>query len=381
MSQTVRAVFAEVLAPSDLRLTDILAWREMQGDVPAFANPLFGWDFSAAVAQVRDDARVAVWRDAERLPVAFMAFHKRPGGLARPIAAPFSDYHGIVSKGDIGVWGAQALSLAGISTLRATGLVDPFGLFERTDLEDADSYLLEVTGSAEDYIEALRAESPKRFKNYRRLQSKLEREVGPLRFVTAETDPAVFETVLRWKREQFHRTGLQDVLRPAWVDALMRGLFEQREGTLRGKLAALYAGDTLVTAHFGVRQNAVFHPWIASSNPDLADYSPGQLFLLHAIRSMPEDGLEAYDLAAGHDHYKRPFAPLVRQVGRGLISTGRPPLSERLGPAPMRKVMRRLDHIAAMEPGFAGRVRGFAEAAAAAGRRGFGNHPSSEGVA
>ena len=59
---------------------------------------------------------------------------------------------------------------------------------------------------------------------------------------------------------------------------------------MTGLLLTLYAGDVLVGGHFGVMAAGVFHPWIASTNPELAALSPGQAFLDQAIRSMPALG-------------------------------------------------------------------------------------------
>ena len=52
----------------------------------------------------------------------------------------------------------------------------------------------------EAYWEDLRAASPKRFKNNRRLESKLDREVGELRLVAPDGELSTFETLIDWKR-------------------------------------------------------------------------------------------------------------------------------------------------------------------------------------
>ena len=377
---TTLTTTAEVLAFADLPAADIAAWEALQNAAPEFSNPLFGPRFSRAVAAVRSDVRVAVYRRGGG-PFGFLPFHKRPGGLARPIGAPFSDYQGLVSNGDIGISGAQALSLAGIKLFRANGLVDPFGLFRTDGFEQIEAFAIEPGAAAEAYLEALRAGNPKRFKNFRRLENRLEREVGPLTFVADDRSPEAFEAVMRWKREQFQRTGLQDVLRPDWVSRLMADLFATREGAMTGQLSSLYAGGHLVAGHFGPRQGGVFHPWIASTNPEFVEHSPGQAYVMNAIRAMPASGLVRYDLASGHDHYKRPFGPVISTVLAGTL-TSRPGAGPAFAAAPsaVRKVFRRLDHIAALNPTLSGRARGLAEAAMATTKRGFGNASSSEGV-
>lgn len=379
-------ITARLYKPAEMAADDIAAWRQVQADTPAFANPLFSHAFASAVARVRDDVEVAVFRQGAA-PVAFLAAHRRPGGLARPIGAPFSDYQGLVSKGAIGLTGSQALERAGLGAIRFNGLVDPFGLFDGVVSGVQEAYAIELDGDAEAYLEAIRAASPKKFKNYRRLEHRLEREVGPLRLVADDRSQEAFDAVLAWKGEQFVRTGIQDVLRPLWVRRMMQSLFETSRGEVTGLLVSLYAGETLVAGHFGIRQGMVFHPWIASANPDFAAASPGQLFLGHAIRAMQGMGVTIYDLGPGHDHYKRPYASVRRDLGVGLaVAQGARGRVAGAGEAAwsisglgrvgaLDKVRRRLDHIAVIDPTPAGRVRGVIEAVQAVRKRSLGNDP------
>jgi CelD/BcsL family acetyltransferase involved in cellulose biosynthesis len=148
-------------------------------------------------------------------------------------------------------------------------------------------------------------------------------------------------------------------------------------------------GDTLVAGHFGIRDGATYHPWIASANPEFNAYSLGQAFLAHAIRAMPAMDLTVYDLGPGHDHYKRPFANVERTIDARLVladsasgrrAGGRDGLWSvgALGRSgAVDKVRRRLDHIAAVDPSVSGRVWGLVEAVAGATKRGFGNETAS----
>ena len=382
---TVRATpfEVEIVRPSMLRVADTAAWSAIQRADPAFRSPLLSPHFARAVGKVRDDARVAmVSREGER--VAFFGFHQRPGGFGRPLGAPFSDYHGVVSTADTGLKPGQIIALAGLKAFRHNGLIDPHGLFPATE-SPVEAFAIELTQSPDDYLEAVRAASPKKFKNWRRLAHRLA-EVGPLT-IRADESQAAFDAVMEWKSAQFLRTGVQDVLRPQWATDLMQSLFETRNGPMTGLLLSLYAGDTLVGGHFGVREGGVYHPWIASMSPEMAAFSPGQTFIDQAIRAMPELGLEVYDLGCGHDHYKRPFAPAISLVGSGFHSApgGTFKRAEEaawtLGPlgrsSAVDKVRRRLDHIATADPSMRGRVQGLMEAVSATRRRSLGSSAGS----
>lgn len=376
----------ETLHPSLLSAEDIALWRSLAASEPQFANPLLGPDFTQAVGKVREDARVAVIREAGET-VAFLPYHRRPGGLARPIGSPLSDYHGLVCRPDAGLDLAQVLRAADVSLFRYNGLVDPHGVFPASPETDRTAYVIDLTGgTAEAYLEAVRAESPKKIKNYRRLDNKLDREVGPVRLVAGDASRDAFNLLIDWKREQLARTGGHDFLRADWTRELMADLFTAREGEFRGLMINLYAGDTLVAGHFGIRQGAVYHPWIASTSPDHAAWSPGQIFFLRAIAAMPELGLTRYDLGPGHDHYKRAYARSTITIGEGAATAstlgGRMAhsmesvwsLAGAHGAGPVGQLRRRIDAIASTELTMAGRVRDFVEAVASRAQRGRGEH-------
>lgn len=377
----------ETLHPNHLSAANAALWRSLVAAQPALGNPLLGPDFAQAVGKVREDARVAIVRKEGEV-AGFLAYHRRPGGVARPIGSPLADYHGLISRPDAGLKIEDVLRAAGISVLRYTGLVDPNGTFGGPHDAEHTAYLIDLRGTtAEDYLEAVRAESPKKIKNYRRLDNKLDREVGPVRLVAADVSREAFNQLIDWKREQLARTGLHDFLRADWTRELLADLFQRRDSDFRGLMINLYAGDELVGGHFGIRQGDVYHPWIASTNPALAPWSPGQIFFLRAIGAMPELGLTRYDLGPGHDHYKRTYARdmVTIQEGGATAATfgGRVAhsvesvwtLAGAHGAGPVGKLRRRMDAIATTELSMTGRVRDFVEAVASrAAHRRHGEH-------
>ena len=160
---------AETLHPSDLSDEDADAWRALCAANPAYESPLLGPDFARAVGKVRDDARVTLWRRDGGLAAAF-PHHRRPGGLARAIGAPLSDYHGLVQAAGAALTATQALADANLSSWRFNGLVDPCATFASAGSASREAYVIRTGDDAEAYLEALRAASPKRFKNINSLQ-------------------------------------------------------------------------------------------------------------------------------------------------------------------------------------------------------------------
>ena len=351
---------ADVVRPDALGADVLEAWRAMAAATPAFASPLLGPQFACAVGAVRDDAHVAVFRRGEQI-VGLLAHHRRPGGLARPVGAPWSDRHALLTfPGAVLDW-REALAAAGLSAYRYTALLDPHGVFADVGAWDAESaYSIAPAQPGEAYWEQLRAGSPKRFKNIRRLEHKLDREEGPLEMVWGDRSPDALALLVRWKREQFRRTGLHDVLHPAWSRALMGEVFAADDPAFSGLLVTLRARGRVIAAHFGVRGLDTYHPWLAAYDPDFAAASPGLVFLSMAVRGMGEAGLARYELSGGSAHYKTVFAS-----GEELLASG---AAERREGAPrarsplMRKLGRRLDHIAQTEITLGGRLQGVASA-------------------
>lgn len=359
---------AEVVHPSALAADDVRAWRTLQAANPAFGSPLLGPDFAVAVGAVREDARVAVFRKGAKA-AGFLAYHQRPGAFGRPIGAPFSDYHALVSAEDAGLDRAQVLAQAGLGSFRLNGLIDPYGLFQPAQRIFAHRIVLEH--GAEAYLDALFQASGNRLKNFRRYRQALEREVGPVRIVAPDRDVAAFEALVAWKRRQLEETGLHDFLSVPWAHDLMRRLFETRDGDFQGTMISLYAGDRLALAHFGLRLDDWFHPWLAAYDVELQGYSPGLVHQIEAIKAMPALGLRTYDLGPSGDHWKRMFALGGVWVGAGMAGEAQDDEPETAwGGSLVRRVRNRMDHIAALELTFAGRVQGAAQALAGMGARG-----------
>jgi CelD/BcsL family acetyltransferase involved in cellulose biosynthesis len=239
--------------------------------------------------------------------------------MARAIGSPLSDYHGLVSRADAGLDAAEVLRAADLTAYRYTGLIDPHGVFGPGRDQDRPRHR-PAGGDAGAYLEAVRAASPKKIKNWRRLDSKLEREMGAIELVAADRSREAFDQLIAWKREQLERTGVHDFLRPDWVRGLLTDLFQKQTGPFQGLMINLYAGGQLVAGHFGVRLNGVYHPWIASTNPAYGEWSPGQIFFMRAIAAMPGLGLHHYDLGPGHDHYKGAYALSQVQIGDGTAT-------------------------------------------------------------
>ena len=354
----------DIRAPDALLPEELSVWRAFQAGSPAFASPLLSPEFACMVARVRDDVCVAVFRDGTGI-VGVFAHHRRPAAfgdaLGRGLGGPWSDEQALLT-GPKGLDWREALGGARLRACRFTGLIDPYGIFDGAAQDGEGSYAIAFEGKAADYLEGLRAASPKRFKNLRRLDAKLERERGAVELRAPDHDPEALAQLVAWKRDQFHRTGVHDVLGPAWSRALIDEAFAKRTGAVTGQLVTLRVDGKVVAGHFGLRSPTIYHPWIAAFDPDFAAYSPGIVLLSRAIATMPGLGLTRYELSGGCGHYKAAFASEETPLREGLLEV-RPSARARMRrPVILERVRRRFDRIVETELTFGGRLSGVAGA-------------------
>ena len=92
----------ETVRPAALSLRDRAAWLSLIRARPEYDTPFLHPDFAAAVGGVRDDARVALVLRGDHL-IGVLPHHRRPAGLARPLAAPLNDVHGLVAAQGAGL--------------------------------------------------------------------------------------------------------------------------------------------------------------------------------------------------------------------------------------------------------------------------------------
>jgi CelD/BcsL family acetyltransferase involved in cellulose biosynthesis len=360
-------VLVEVSNLKDLPEALAQRWQELQGLTPEFGSPLVGPQFARLVARYRPDAQVAIGYVGDKA-IAFFPFHRAKNGYVRAIGAPYCDYQAIVTDPLVRVDGEAFLAGAAIGCVSFTSLMDPYCVFTGEGMASVSGYRIDCKGNGEAYFETLYAANPKWAKNLRRLAKKMDRELGPVRLVGHDQNQASYDAMMAIKVAQFKETGITNVLRPKWVQALMRDLFAMRGGDFGGCMVSLYSGDKFVAGHFGVRQGQWFHPWIASTCPLSHPYSPGIIFLGELTRQSDKIGLQVIDLSEGHGHYKGQFCRKPIQVLAG-VKGDRPHVAPSQGKGALALVSRRMDLIEAVEPDFLGQMTAIGMAIASIPRR------------
>ena len=343
--------------------------RELRDGQPVYDSPFFDIDFAEIVSRMRRDVRIALAFDGEALR-GYWALHVRPGKWARPIGAPFSDWHGpVMQAGFEGLSAQEFLAKAGLKGMTASSF-KPTSFASSAKSQISASGVAYMPCGAEAYLASMKSLHNKHYKNLRRAERMIERDFE--RVVYTMDDPSLenFNWLMKAKSAQYRRTGRHDVLGPAWVKAMMETLRTERFARLRGRLSTLSFDGQLVAAEFNLLSDKIVHGWITVYDPDFARYSPGHMLMKRIICDMENTGHEMCDVGTDTNAYRKYYESFQQPVQNIIFETGRGPRLflgswrrlERSGPKSLSGVMasmrRRSDQIFACEQSTGGRLHG-----------------------
>ncbi len=310
-----------VVRPDELSPEHIQSWREMQSSMPSLANPFMSPEFAVLVGKVRTSTRVAMLSDGSDV-VGFFPFERGRFGAGGPIAPGLTDCQGLIHAPGL-QWDAREL-------LRACRLEmwefdhlqaeqHPFGAY-CTGMRP--SPIIDLTNGFNSYYENLRSQSSNFCRNVERKARKLEREVGPLRFVVNSGDTSAFRRLLVWKSLQYQRTGQVDIFARPWVANLVEDLFGTRGGHFSGLFSVLYASDVPIAAHFGLRSADILAHWFPAYDIEFSKYSAGLILHLRLAEFTYNEGVRVIDMGTGIQRYKEELKSSEILVGFGAVSAG-----------------------------------------------------------
>jgi CelD/BcsL family acetyltransferase involved in cellulose biosynthesis len=267
---------------------------------------------------VRDDVEVGIMEDGDRI-VGFFPFHRKPGGVARPIGLGLCDYQGVVVERNAD-WGGEDL-LRGCNLVRweFDHLLTSQKQLSDFHVQVSGSPIIDVSQGMEGYESSLDKSGRKQLRETRRKNLKLEKEVGPLKFILFSHDRNTLEQMFQWKSLQCRETGKFDFFGLKWCVRLIERLHATREDHFGGILSSLHVGETLAAVHFVMYSRHVWHSWFPAYNHDLHAYSPGMILLSKMIESACDRDIEYIDLGKGMSLYKKRVMTDSIEVAEGRL--------------------------------------------------------------
>ena len=307
-----------MVAGAGLDAATIDRWRELQHCNPTLASPCFSPEFAQAVSVARSDAEVGVVRKRAEI-VALFPYQRSGGGHAIPLGGIVSDYQGVVCEPEFECDARELLEGCRLIAWDFDRLLASQTFFAPFHKLCEPSALIDVRGGYKAYAQKLLVNGSKQLVRCRNLMRRLERKVGPLRFVCHSSDRRALTKILRWKSHQYKRSGWRDLFATKWGRVLIERIHSTQTDDFAGMLSLLFAGDRLVAGHIEMRSRSVWHYWFPAYNTDFARFSPGIILLLKMIEHAPGLGLQTIDLGTGQSLYKQRLSNASIQVAEGSV--------------------------------------------------------------
>lgn len=304
---------------------DRVTWLRLLSAAPsAFLGPSFAEAVDAVIGGVRVCHLLAGDRVVGIFPFQHPNRLMRLLSVAMPVGQWVSDANGLVAEPGLHIDADGLLRLAKLSYFGFDHLTE---LQLRHGLSGEQPRLglrIEFPNGSAPYWKERRVTDAKFVRDCERRLRKLAAERGQLRFTLDAVGQAdELERLIQAKRNQYARTGADsDSLEESWVQDLLRRLHRTREADCTGMLSTLYAGETWVASHFGLRQGALLHYWFPVYNPEVATFAPGRLLLMQIIENGAADGLRCIDRGEGDSAAKRDFATGEQRYYRGAWTRG-----------------------------------------------------------
>ena len=307
-----------------------LAWHEIRNENPELRSGYFHPGFYSAVKSVRPDVELVVLHHQGTMAGVF-PFQRMSSRIAHPVGGMMNDFHGVLARAETRIdfrglmdeLGIHRFDFHALSTSGLTGQAHSKLVFDVLD-----SPYIDLSGGQAEYRKWLQQHSS----TVRRQSQKsraLARSLGPIRLDFDVRDPAVLEKLIAWKREKFRRTRTFDLLSVDWTANLLREVFQTRSDGFRGLLSGLWAGDTLVAAHFGFLCGSRLHYWFPAYDHAHGRYSPGTELMKEVIHACGDHAIDRIDLSYGQSDLKDRFANRATTVEVGCFAANA--FSRRLG--------------------------------------------------
>lgn len=308
-----------VVHPADLRPNEIATWHTMQRTTSYLANPFLCPEFAVAVGKFRPAARVAVLSDGSEI-VGFFPFERRRLGVGVPIGAGLTDCQGLIHAPGLAWDTRQLLRACKLTVWRFDNLVEGQRPFERYAAAVAPSPIIDLTDGFTAYEQKLRVKSPQFCRDMSRKARKLDREAGGLRFTADSRNINELRTLIRWKSDQYRRNGWVNIFDRPWVVDLIEYLFSVHSNQFAGLLSVLYAGETPVAAHFGLRASNILAHWFPAYDTRFSRHSPGLIQHLRMAEGTAASGVHFIDMGTGPERYKQTLKNHDVFVSKGVAA-------------------------------------------------------------
>lgn len=334
----------DVLRPCDLSAADVAAWTGLQDVRPSWDSPYLAPGWARAVERAwstrANQIQVAVLRDGAQA-VGFLPFRRR-GRTAMACGAPMCDYQDLLMPLGHQVDPQDLLAAMGVDRMDFSHLLADSPVFAPYLQGASPSHIIDVQHGYAAYEAERKAAGSGLLKDIDKKRRKAGRDLGEVTFTAYERGRGAFDTLVKWKREQYRATGQTDIFNTPWTLSLIRQLFESRDPDHGGILFTLHFGDRLAAVHFHLRGRHSLHGWLIAHDAGFERYSPGMILFQSILRWMDGTPFDHLDLGTGDYRFKQQLANSCHTVGHGFIGAFNAATLVRSAEYGVRQAMERL---------------------------------------
>jgi CelD/BcsL family acetyltransferase involved in cellulose biosynthesis len=280
-----------------LGAAELAMWQGVRATNPALDSPFFNPAFTAAVHAVFGDVQVAIDDDHQVwFPLQVSGRTAKPAGLG-------CDYQGPITALGVAVDPLDLVRGTGLRALRFDHLLERAEFAPWVE-ERQISPFIDAADGLDGYLTRVGKSGKEKMSRIRGKTKRAGRELGDVRLVWDTDEPDLLDWLIDIKRAQYETTGGYDFFATPRHREFVHHLLTTRGDGFAGVLSAVYAGDTLLAAHFGLRDGGVLHWWFPVFNREHSDLAPGWMLLRELISAGPAIGITRIDLGRGEEDYK-----------------------------------------------------------------------------
>ncbi len=312
----------DLVKPEELSKGDLAQWQHWRRADPDLVSPYYSPDWARAVARARGDVRIAILYGEAGRKSAFLPLQRPSQEILQPAGGPLCDYQGAIGTAD------QVLDIGALLRSTKAGRLDFANVLAKQSTFGAKarnvhvSRVINLADGHEAYLQHRRDVGSSETKRAGKRRRKLGRDIGQVRLVPNCKDMQLFDQLIRWKCDQYERTGQTDIFSHEWALSLVRDLYVNPTEDLSAELFALYAGDQLAALNLCLRSGSVLHCWFIAHDPALSHFSPGLVLFEELIAHACSAGIAEIDLGAGDYRFKLNLANAARPLCEGFVGAG-----------------------------------------------------------
>jgi CelD/BcsL family acetyltransferase involved in cellulose biosynthesis len=294
-------------------------WAEVLARSPHLSSPFFRPEYTEAVAAVRGDVLVACVESGGTV-AGFFPFHRSRLGFGIPVGGGRTNYDGPIIDPTLGWDPKELVRASGLRAHRFRRVPAAAASLGRYESWRGGSSVLDLSRGFDGYVGERMAAGSKVVAKTERQARMLERDVGPLRFEAQSPSTELLRLLMRWKSDQWRRTGDVDRFSVGWNVELLDLIHGTDQPDFGGLLSVLHAGERVAALALLLRSKTAGFLWFPTYDPDLSTYSPGMILLLRMAEDAAKRGILAIDLGAADALYKTRLRTGVVELVGGQVA-------------------------------------------------------------